>query len=40
VFSLRGHAYEEAGTYGRGDSAASVLLTGLSIAVSAAFDAD
>jgi Uma2 family endonuclease len=39
VLSLRGDAYEEAGIYGRGESAASVLLPDLSIAVAAVFDA-
>ena len=37
---LRGDAYVEAGVYRRGESAASVLLPGFSVAVSAVFDAD
>ncbi len=40
VLRLRGDAYEETGVYRRGDSAASVVLAGFSVAVSAAFDAD
>ena len=40
VLRLRGDAYEEAGIYRRGESAASVLLPGFSIAVAAVFDAD
>ena len=40
VLRLRGDAYEETGTYRRGESAASVLLAGFSVAVSAVFDAD
>jgi Uma2 family endonuclease len=38
VLQLRGDAYEEAGVYRRGESAASVLLAGFSIAVAAVFD--
>jgi hypothetical protein len=37
---LRADAYEEAGIYGRGEAAASVLLTDFSIAVAAVFDVD
>jgi Uma2 family endonuclease len=40
VLTLRGDAYEEAGTYRRGESAAAVVLAGFSIAVDAVFDAD
>lgn len=40
VLRLRGDAYEEAGVYRRGESAASVLLTDFSVDVSAIFDAD
>jgi Uma2 family endonuclease len=40
VLRLRGDAYEEAGTYRRGESAASPSLTGFSVAVAAVFDAD
>ena len=40
VLRLSGDAYEEAGIYRRGESAASVLLTGFSVAVAAVFDAD
>jgi hypothetical protein len=40
VAELRGESYEEAGSYRRGESATSVLLTGFSVAVSAVFDAD
>ncbi len=40
VLHLRGEAYEEAGIYGRGASAASRLLPEFSIAVAAVFDAD
>ncbi len=40
VLHLRGDAYEEAGIYRRGESAASVLLPDFSIAVAAVFDAD
>jgi Uma2 family endonuclease len=40
VLRLRGEAYEEAGVYRRGDSAASMLLAGFSVAVAAVFDAD
>jgi Uma2 family endonuclease len=40
VLQLRGDAYEEAGVYRRGESAASVLLTGFTVAVAAVFDAD
>jgi Uma2 family endonuclease len=39
VLHLRGDAFEEAGTYRRGESAASVLLAGFSVAVAAVFDA-
>ena len=39
VLRLRGDAYEEAGTYRRGELAASVLLPGFSVAVAAVFDA-
>jgi Uma2 family endonuclease len=40
VLRLRGDAYEEAGIYRRGESAASVLLAGFSVAFAAVFDAD
>ncbi|MGO9466617.1 MAG: Uma2 family endonuclease [Isosphaeraceae bacterium] len=40
VLRLRGEAYEEAGIYRRGESAASTLLPNFSIAVAAVFDAD
>jgi Uma2 family endonuclease len=40
VLRLRGAAYEEVGTYGRGQSAESVVLAGFSVAVAAVFDAD
>jgi Uma2 family endonuclease len=40
VLCLRGDAYEEAGIYRRGNSAASVLLAGFAVAVAAVFDAD
>jgi Uma2 family endonuclease len=40
VLRLRTDAYEEAGIYRRGESAASVLLTDFSVAVAAVFDAD
>jgi len=40
VLRLRGDAYEEAGTYRRGESATSVLSPQFSVAVSAVFDAD
>ncbi len=40
ILRLSGEAYEEAGVYRRGDTAASVLLAGFSVAVSAVFDAD
>jgi Uma2 family endonuclease len=40
VLRLRGDAYEEAGIYRRGESAASVLVEGFSVAVAAVFDAD
>ena len=40
VLRLRGDAYEEAGTYRRGESAASALLPAFSVAVSALFDAN
>jgi Uma2 family endonuclease len=39
VLTLRGDAYEEVGAYRRGDSAASVLVPGFSVAVAAVFDA-
>ncbi len=40
VLRLRGDAYEEAGIYRRGESAASMLLPDFSVAVAAVFDAD
>jgi len=40
VLRLRGDAYEEAGIYRCGESAASVLLPDFSVAVAAVFDAD
>jgi Uma2 family endonuclease len=40
VLRLRGDAYEEVGTYGRGESAGSVVLAGFSVAVAAVFDVD
>jgi Uma2 family endonuclease len=40
VRRLRDDAYEEAGVYRRGESAASVLLAGFSVDVAAVFDAD
>ena len=40
VLRLHGDVYEEAGTYRRGESAASVFLAGFSVAVAAVFDAD
>jgi Uma2 family endonuclease len=40
VLRLQGSAYVEAGTFRRGESAASVLLTGFAVAVAAVFDAD
>jgi Uma2 family endonuclease len=40
VLTLRGNAYEEAGVYRRGESAASLSLAGFSVAVAAVFDAD
>ena len=40
VLRLRGDAYEEAGIYCRGESATSVVLPELSVAVAAVFDAD
>jgi Uma2 family endonuclease len=40
VLRLRGDAYEEAGIYRRGESAASIVLPGFSVAVAAVFDAD
>jgi len=40
VLTLRGNAYEEAGVYRRGGSAASVALAGFSVDVAAVFDAD
>ena len=39
VLRLSGQAYEEAGIYRRGESAASVVLAGFSVDVSAVFDA-
>ena len=39
VLRLNGDAYEEAGVYRRGDSAASLILPGFSIAAAAVFDA-
>jgi Uma2 family endonuclease len=39
VLRLRGEAYDEAGTYRRGEIAVSVLLPGFAVAVSAVFDA-
>jgi Uma2 family endonuclease len=40
VLRLRGDAYEEAGIYRRGESAASTILAGFSVAVAAVFDED
>jgi Uma2 family endonuclease len=40
VLCLKGDSYEEAGTYRRGESAASVLLQGFGVAVAAIFDAN
>lgn len=40
VLRLRGAAYEEVGNYRRGESAASMVLEGFSVAVAAVFDAD
>jgi Uma2 family endonuclease len=40
VLRLSGDAYEEVGIYRRGQSAASVLLQGFSVAVAAVFDAN
>jgi Uma2 family endonuclease len=40
VLRLGGDAYEEAGIYRRGESAASIVLPGFSVAVAAVFDAD
>ncbi len=40
VLRLRADAYEEAGTYRRGESAASAILAGFSVAVAGVFDAD
>ncbi len=40
VLRLSGDAYEEAGVYRRGETAASVLLEGFSVDVSAVFDAN
>jgi Uma2 family endonuclease len=40
VLRLRADAYEEAGVYRRGQSAASELLAGFSVAVAEVFDAD
>jgi Uma2 family endonuclease len=39
ILRFRGEAYEEAGTYGRGQLATSVLFPDFSVAVSAVFDA-
>jgi Uma2 family endonuclease len=39
VLSLRGDAYQEAGSYRRGESATSVLIPEFSVAVGAVFDA-
>ena len=40
VLQLQGDVYQEAGTYRRGESAASTLLAGFAVAVAAVFDAD
>jgi Uma2 family endonuclease len=40
VLHLRADAYEEAGTYGCGESAVSTLLAGFSVAIAAVFNAD
>jgi Uma2 family endonuclease len=40
VLRLRGDAYEEAAIYRRGESAASIVLEGFTVAVAAVFDAD
>ncbi|HEV2948898.1 MAG TPA: Uma2 family endonuclease [Gemmataceae bacterium] len=40
VLQLRGDAYEEAGTFRRGQSAASILMPEFSVAVAEVFDAD
>ena len=40
VLVLRGDAYQEAGVFKRGESAASTLLGGFSVPVAATFDAD
>lgn len=40
VLRLRNGAYEEAGSFGRGEAAASILLVGFSVAVTEVFDAD
>jgi Uma2 family endonuclease len=40
VLRLRENAYEEAGVYARGESAASALMPDFSVAVAAVFDAD
>jgi Uma2 family endonuclease len=40
VLRLRADAYEEAGIYRRGDSAASTLLAGFAVSAAAVFDAD
>ena len=40
VLTLRGDSYDEAGTYRRGQFAASNLLPGFSVDVGAVFDAD
>ena len=37
ILRLNGEVYEEAGTYRRGESAASVLLAGFSVDVTAVF---
>jgi Uma2 family endonuclease len=40
ILRLSGDVYEEAGVYRRGESAASLLLAGFSVAVAGVFDAD
>jgi Uma2 family endonuclease len=40
VLRLRANAYEETGTYRRGESAVSTILAGFSVTVAAVFDAD
>jgi Uma2 family endonuclease len=40
VLRLSGNAYEDAGTYRRGESAASVVLPGFSVDVASVFDVD